>query len=277
MTIKPNGYGGFIVAQRLQKPVIYLDHWAIRMFSDVQEVQNRFIAALHRAGATWLFSQLNLFEFVGMTDLQQATASEALLLRAMPNLHVADMTMDKGYLLPNGSPHHPDAPDEQWILQDLGERAYIAGGAWNTHRFLTDCITHREKLLPLYEEMKADWVARVKAMAQDSERVARAHKFMPTAEMNPRDALAQELPREPILNPKYNFDGNDSMDLLHTLAPAVVCDFALLDGQWRHRLDSATKRLRKGGITGNLPKPYEKRMVPEFLAALEALPKATAE
>lgn len=271
MTIQPNGAGGYIVTQKLTKPVIYLDHWAVRMFSEDEMLQKQFVAALHRASGTWLFSQLNLFEFVAMTDFEQAAAAEALLKRVLPNLHVADMSIDRGYLLEKGAPPHPDAPDENWILKDLGARAQIAGGAWNTHDFLTDCITHRKELLPLLDQLKQSSVDALKAMTEDSTKVALAKKFTPTAGMDARDALAKELLREPMLNDKFKFDGHHAMDLLHTLGSAMVCDYALLDGGWRHKLESASKRLRDGGVVGSLPKAYDKKMVPDFLSNLEAV------
>lgn len=156
MTITPNADGGFRVAQNLLRPVVYLDHWAVRFFSEDQPLQDRFLGALHHSGGTWLFSTGNLFEFTAMTDLAQAAAAERLLFRALPAVHIADPTFDKGYLLPEGAPQHPDAPDEHWLLKDLAERAYIAGGHWNTHRFVQDAINHREELLPFFDEMAAD-------------------------------------------------------------------------------------------------------------------------
>jgi hypothetical protein len=97
MTITPNGLGGFRLSQSLVRPVVYLDHWAIRLFSQDMALQNRFITALHRSGGTWLFSTANLMEFTAMSDLEQAARGEALLLRVIPHLHVADTTIDKGY------------------------------------------------------------------------------------------------------------------------------------------------------------------------------------
>jgi hypothetical protein len=275
MTIQPNGQGGYIVAQSLRKPVVYLDHWAVRLFSDDRPLQDRFIAALHRSGGTWLFSQINLFEFVAMTDLAQAAAAEALLLRAMPCLHVADLTMDRGYLLAHGAPQHPDAPDEHWILQDLAARAEINGGEWSMHRFLADCIDHSGELLPLFDDMKQSAADRIALLAQEPERVALAKKFVPTPGMTLRDALMHELLRDVYVSPEYQFTGNDAVDLNHALGPAVVCDFALLDARWCHRMQVAAKRLRQGGVaTAKLGKHYSKKTVPDFLADFEALPAA---
>lgn len=252
--------------------MVYLDHWAVRLFSDDRPLQDRFIEALHRSGGTWLFSQINLFEFVAMTDLAQAAEAEALLLRAIPALHVADLTMDKGYLLRNGAPPHLDSPDEHWILQDLAARAAIHGGQWNTHRFIADCIHGSGALLPLFEDLKQSAVDQMAKLAQEPARVAFAKRFNPTPGMTLRDALMHELLRDVYLDPSYQFTGNDAVDLNHALGPAVVCDFALLDARWCHRMQVATRRLRQGGVsTVKLGKHYSKRTVPDFLTDLEAL------
>ena len=69
MSIQPNGSGGYQIRQTLKKPVVYLDHWAVRLFSDDEPMQNRFLSALHKSGGTWLFSNANVYEFTAMTDL----------------------------------------------------------------------------------------------------------------------------------------------------------------------------------------------------------------
>lgn len=260
--------GDFRVTQELLHPVVYLDHWAVRLFSHEQEMQDRFISALHKSGGTWLFSTANLFEFTAMTDLDQAAATERLLFRALPSLHLADVTLDKGYLIPEGAPPHPDAPPENWMLTDLAERAKIAGGGWNTNRFVQDAIKHRAELLPLFEEMKSSVAKTVMALTKDQERTAVAQKFIPKAGMTLRDALNQELLREPHVNPKYQFDGNDAMDLIHAVPSAVVCDLLLLDSRWSHRLESAAQRIKAAGIEGNLARSFSKKNVGDFLSAI---------
>lgn len=271
MTIQPNGSGGFRVTQRLLRPVVYLDHWAVRLFAVDPPLQERFVAALHRSRGTWLFSVANLFEFTVMTDLSQAEAAELLLLRAMPAVHVADTTLDRGYLLAAGAPPHPDAPDNNWLLADLAERARIAGGVWNTHRFVQDAINHRDELRPLFEVMKTEVSGAVMALTQNPKENANAKKFSPEAGMTLRDALFQELLREPHVNPAYTFDENDAVDLIHAAPAAVVCDFALLDARWCHKVESAAKRLRKGGVTGRIARCFSRKTVLDFLSALEAV------
>ena len=81
-----------------------------------------------------------------MTDLAQAAKGEALLLRAIPHINFADTTLDRDYYFEEGAEPHPDAPEQDWMLRDLEERAKIIGGKWNTHRFLQDAIHHKSEL-----------------------------------------------------------------------------------------------------------------------------------
>lgn len=270
MTIESTGLGGLRVRQRLLRPVVYLDHWAVRLFSETVPLQDRFIEALHSSGGTWLFSVANLSEFSEMTDMEQAQAAERLLMRALPAIHVADTTLDPGYLLEKGAPPHPEAPEQHWLLKDLADRAMIAGGVLNTHRFIQDAITHRGQLRPLFAEMKESIAAAVMSLRDDPDRRAEAKKFVPTSRMTLRDALGHELIRDHFLDLNQAFDEHDAMDFIHALPPAVVCDYILLDQGWCHKLNGATKRLRKGGVTGGIAKCFSKQMLPEFLSALES-------
>lgn len=269
MTITATADGGYCLAQTLDRPVVYLDHWAIRLFSEDTPLQDRFLDALHRSGGTWLFSTANLMEFTAMTDLQQAAQGEQLLQRAMPSLYVADTTLDKGFLLPEGAPKHPEAPDKNWLLTDLANRAALVGGAWNTHRFLQDAINHQYLLLPLFNKLKSDVTQAVMSVTQDEKQHANALKFKPTPGMTLRDALHRELIRDSHVDANFVFDGHDAMDLIHAVPAAVVCDLILLDAGWCHKVERAAKRLHKGGVTGKLAACYSRKSVAAFLTALE--------
>lgn len=270
MTLKAVGSGDLLITQKLERPAVYLDHWAVRKFSTDKPLQDRFVGALHGAKATWLFSSINLFEFVAMTDLDQAKATEELLLRVLPRLHVADTALDKGYWHLNGAPASEDAPADDWILESLAARAAIKGGEWNTHRFIQDAILHREQLLPLFTDMKSATAKELAAAAADPENAALAKKFAPTKGMPLRKALQRELLRENHIHPNVPFTDNDVTDLAHALPAVIVCDFVLLDGAWCHKIEKAERRLRQGGVTGRLGRCYSPKTVSAFLSQLEA-------
>ncbi len=203
-----------------------------------------------------------------MTDIGQAKAAEAFIERCMPNFHVADTTLDKGYLLVEGAPPHPEAPDENWLLEDIGARSAIVGGRLSAIRFVQDAITHRNILEPLFIDLKRS-IAEV-VMAEASKPAARviAKKYKPVPGMTLREALTKELIRDPHISGEV-FDEHDAMDMIHATPAAIVCDLVLLDAGWCHKVSVAAQRMAKGGVKGRIARCYSKKSVHEFLLALE--------
>ena len=273
MTIEPNGLGGLKVRQTMTRPLIYLDHWAVRLFADQESLAARLIAALKAAEGTWVFSQANLSEFIAMQDIPSARRAEALIARAFPHFYVIDMVDDTDFFRerdPNEA-RHPDAPDKHWMLADLGERALIARGEFNSHRFISDAIAHSNALLPIFEQMKreiANHVANVRAQMAANYDVA---KLVPRPGMKLKEIFRDELLVEPTARAGQQFRENDATDLVHAFPACLLCDLVLLDSAWCHKVDVATKRIRKAGIKGHLAKCYSRRNLPQFLSDLEAL------
>ena len=271
MTIVPNGAGGYELKQRLLRPVVYLDHWAVRKFSENAGLQDRFIELLHKSRGTWLFSAANLSEFTVVTDLAQAEAVERLLLRAMPSLYVADTVIDHGFFFAVNPEPHSNTPDQHWMLRDLGDRAAIICGVWNTHRFVRDAIHHQAHLRPLFDSLKQGIAVAVATVAADPENIAGARKFQPLPGMTLRGALLRELLREVVVRGAAEaFSDNDAMDFIHAASTVPVCDFVLLDSAWCHRVNSSARRMRKGGVTGVVAQCFSPKTISEFLIALDA-------
>lgn len=257
--------------QTLERPAIYLDHWAVRRFSVDAALQDRFVSALHRAEGTWLFSSVNLMEFIAMNDIHSAEAVEAMMIRVLPRLYVADFASDAGFLLEHGAQHDSRGAAQHWMLRDLGERARIAGGSLNVHRFVQDAIRCRELLLPEFEDMRRAVTAGLREEVRQQRRRDQAKRFRPGPGMTLRYALSSELVRSSFLDLLREFDENDTMDLMHAAPSIASCDFVLLDGQWCHRANQAIRRLRDGGITGRMATCFSPGQLSHFLQSLEQL------
>jgi hypothetical protein len=273
MTIESNGAAGLSIRQTLVQPLIYLDHWAVRQFAEQEPIANRFIGALHAAAGTWVFSQTNLFEFVAMRDVATARQVEALIAKAFPHFYVLDTVSETDYFKESkpGELRHPDAPDKHWVLVDLGERAMISSGNFNTYRFISDAMTHANMLLPLFEEMKRDIAGAVAAIRGKVLTNQNRKKFVPKPGMRLKEIFRDELLLEPEAREGQIFRENDATDLLHALPACLLCDMVLLDSAWRHKVEVATKRIRKAGIKGRLAQCFSQKQLPEFLGALEAM------
>jgi hypothetical protein len=260
--------GSVLLRQRLVRPVVYLDHWAVRLFSEDLSLQNLFIGALRQSGGTWLFAGANLMEFVAMTDLNQAASAEELLRRAMPSVYVSDLYSDPGFALSKKTAPADDPPDEHWMLEDLEERAQRVGGTLNTTRFVQDAILNRASLLPLFEELKEQVVNAIRASAADQEKQRFASRFRPVAAMDVGEALLAELLREPHINQAFRVDDHDAMDLVHAVPAATICDYLLLDRGWTSRLNRAAERLRRAGVPGKVGRAYAQPHLQEFFDQL---------
>ena len=272
MTIEPNGMGGLRIRQTMARPVIYLDHWAVRHFADQEADARRFISALHAARGTWLFSQVNLSEFIVMRDLATARNVEALIARAFPYFYVLDTVGDTD-LLSGRNPNEPrsaDAPNSHWILRDLAERALIGRGRFHSRRFISDAIMHADTLLPLFKQMK-EAIAQSVAEKRSSMLVDRPRKdFVPRKGMHLKEIFIDELLMEPEAQQGQKFKENDVADFLHAVAGTLMCDFVLLDLAWCNKVRVASERIRLADIGGHLGKPYSPRNVPGFLMDLES-------
>lgn len=272
MTMVPNEMGGMRVQQTMVRPLVYLDHWAVRQFSDSEALADRFIAALHAAKGTWVLSQANLSEFIAMQDVPSARRTEALIAKAYPNFYVIDMVDDTDYFRVRdpSKPRDSDAPDPHWMLVDLGERSLITEGRFNTHRFISDAIAHAAGLLPGFEQMKreiANHVANVRAQMAEHYDLS---KFVPKQGMKLPQIFKEELLVEPTARPGQQFRENDAIDFVHAFPSCLMCDMVLLDSAWCHKVAVATRRIRKAGIKGHLAECFSPRQVPDFLSKLEA-------
>ena len=191
--------GGFSIRQSFSDPLVYLDHWAVRVFSADDALGARFIAALHSAGGTWLFSQMNLSEFTAMRDLATAREVEQLIQRAFPHFYVLDTVSETPYF--RNQPQRkrdPDAPDRHWMLKDLGERAAIIGGHLNAHRFISDGIDHADDLGPGFEQMKRDIAAHITTIRAEVFANHQRQDLVPNRNMSLIDIFKEELLVEPV-------------------------------------------------------------------------------
>ena len=259
-----NADGRVLLRQRLVRPAVFLDHWAVRLFSEDMSLQDRFVGALRQSRGTWLFTCANLMEFAAMTDLDQAVAVEELLRRAMPSVYVADLYSDPGFALSKKVVPSDDPPDEHWMLKDLAARAHIAGGTLNTTRFVQEAVLQRAFLLPLFVELKEAVANAVRASVANQQKRNLASKFRPVAEMDVSEALLAELLREPHINQAFRRDDHDAMDLVHTVPAATVCDYLLLDRGWTARLNSVAGRMQRAGVRGKVGRAFAQPHLQEF-------------
>lgn len=266
--------GALQLQMRLTRPVVYLDHWAVRLLAEKEVLGDRFASVLHKVGGTLLFSQANLFEFVAMSSISTAHQVERLLEKVLPALYVVDTSSDKAFtagigIRANNAVDSASAPDQNWMLRDLLSRAQISGGKLNVHRFISDAIKHQDLLRPEFEDLKKQISGAIIALTLDPQKRANAAKFVPMSGMALHEVLLHELIRQPLIDPTYQFTENDAMDLVHAVPACLASDYVLLDNSWCHKVRVATSRIRKAGITGSIGQCFTQSQLPAFFAELE--------
>lgn len=255
--------------QEMVRPVIYLDHWAVRLFSNEDAIRKRFLSALKGSGGTWLFSTANLFEFTAMDTVDKAVKAEELLFHAFPNLYFADTTLDPGFLFVDGAIQNSDAPERGWMLNTLADRIQIAKGQWNTKRFIQDAVNYSDLFRPLFCDMKSSIIEKLGEATNDADLKHKALTLRLSSDYSMRDVLEGEVLREHFINPNYKLSENDAMDLIHAIPAALIADFVLLDKRWCHKIERAAEKLRRYGVKGNIAKCFHKRLVSRFLSELD--------
>jgi hypothetical protein len=268
-----NALGFLELRQVLEPPVVYLDHWAVRRFSDDSSIQDRFVSALKSKGGTLLFSSQNIAEFCKVGDFNTAQRSETLLARILPNFYVADFTIDKGFATADGGPAGQDFPGQGWLLHDMLERAKLnENGELTVYRFVTDVVIHRDNLLPLFVEMEEGIAAAINITRKNDEIKTRARNYRPEAGETLQMIVQNELTREYYLDSTSHFTANDSSDLLHSVPSLIRADFALLDHAWCIKAERARRRLQSHRIPRKLAETFsgKKNGLGDFFRAFEA-------
>lgn len=263
--------GAYHVQQTLIRPRIYLDHWAVRLFSENEPLQARFTKALKNSGGTLMFSHMNLAEFSLMTDKNQAIQSEEFLDACLPNVYIADTISDLGFSFQKPLPIHADHPGKNWLIKELALQTGLNNGIPTFRTFITEVIKERNELGKEFDGIKKAVSATVKQIQTDPAKIKDAKAFKAYPGMSIQDALRAELIREPQLGNPEPFTENDSIDYIHAVPAVAVCDFVLLDGKWCTKIERAKRRLKKAGVHPKLAQCFSNKGngVANFLTTLE--------
>jgi hypothetical protein len=266
MRLEAKEGGGATAFQTLVRPVIYLDHWAIRLFGEDLTQQDRLVQALQGVGGTLFFSLQNLFEFTAMTDGRQAEEAETLLGRVIPNLYVADSFIDLGMFLRDGQKHGDE--HEKHVMLKMLIKSGEAGPFFSTKGYVSAVVDHADRLAPLFQQMNSSIATKMMELRDDDSMTTKARKYRPGHHTTLEAMLIAEMARDTHIG-QGTFSPNDTADWIHAVTAALVGDLVLLDARWRDKLEKATRRIRAAGVQARIAKPFSKSSVNDFLLALE--------
>ena len=267
------------VRQSFDSPTVYLDHWAIRLFSDDLALQDRFVEALMTTGGTLLLSNLSFAEFSNATDPRHCTDTEAFLERLLPNIYLTDFALDRILEREQRETNNQRRfwpPSDLPALKFLVERSGLIVPRLTMRGFVALAHEERTRVSKSVEQLTTSVAEGLADVQTDPEYISRARK-VPPSDKRPRTLLILgELIRGFNLDQNAQFKDNDVVDLLHAAMPLNCCDFVLLDGAWSERVEKMRLRIAKTGIQMPMAKCYSRREsgIEDFLASLKCFDKA---
>jgi hypothetical protein len=262
------------VGQSFDSPTVYLDHWAIRLFSDAPALQDRLVSALVTKRETLLISTVSMAELGSASDPRHIFDAEAFLERCLPHLFLTDFRLDK---LRAREMNEGTNATRFWPTADLaqlklfGERSQAAGQEFTMRGFAQMAYEHRSPINELMRSNARKMIEAVDKARSDPDYVRKA-RDAPLSESRTRMMLIMgELLRGFILDPNLTMSENDAVDLVHAAIPLNCCDYVLLDGPWAERVAKMKLRLDKSAMVMPIAKCFSRRNdgITAFLTDLE--------
>lgn len=266
------------VRQSFDSPTVYLDHWAIRLFSDDHNLQDRFVKALMSKNGTLLLSNFSFTEFSEASDPRHCSDAEKFLERLLPNIFLTDSAIDKAL---ERELNEPNNVKRFWPSADLpqlklfAEREQSAPLGFTMHGFVMMAHTHRVVL----SEVTKNTIQMVREAFEDARKdlsyVAKTRNLQPSDNRPRTHIIFGELLRGFILDSQAPITENDVMDMFHAVISVNCCDYVLLDGPWMERVEKMNQRIAKTSINMPIAKCFTHRSngVEAFLTDLETFVK----
>jgi hypothetical protein len=274
--------GHTMVRQSFTSPSVYLDHWALRLFSDDLGLQDRFVDSLMRLGGTLLLSNFSFAEFARDDDRRHTIAAEQFIERLLPNIFLTDFAFDK---VNEQELKEEDNLRRLWPPADLpqlklfAERARDAPLGFTMQGFIALARDNYVSLEKVTKETLQMIRSGLEALRADPEYVRAARNVQPTLKRTRMTLIMAELMREFVLDPNIPLKDNDIMDMIHAAIPVNCCDFILLDGAWADRVSKMKLRIQNAGAVMPVARCYSRRQdgVLRFLEALASYRDSAAQ
>jgi len=230
-------------------PTVYLDHWALRMFSESQALSDRLTAALKQRNGTLALSWLNLAEFTKVADEGQASIAEALLEKILPNIFFLEVDFGEvirreDNLLADGKviPPHFDF-DLLRMFSQMKPNSLNPFSAHGLFKIIQGQVSTR------FDGLADTGVGRIEALRAKYAGTS-AVKRLPSGPPIQRGTrfIFRELVRALIMDKGTKITRNQVIDSFHAVVPIAYCDFVLLDKYWEAQIDRVRSRFGKAGM-----------------------------
>ena len=272
-----NKQGTLTLIQRCESPMIYLDHWAVRNFSENQELATRLTAALKLRNGTLAVSWLNLVEFTKVKIEEQARKAEDLVEANLPRIFFLEVEpfaviQREDNLLAGGPPAPPHADVE--FLKVFSQFKPTSLNLFTANDLFR--VVQASGLEKRFNDLANTFVGRIEAMRNNTDRnpefqsVIRRLPSGPQIQRGTRFIL-RELVRTFLVDKRVTVTGNQAIDLLHAVVPLAYCDFVLLDKHWETQVNRIRSRFDAAGMVIPIGRVFSGKAngIERFLCELE--------
>lgn len=262
------------IRQSFISPVVYLDHWALSLFSEDFNLQNRLIRAIKDKKGTLVISIINFMEFASATDPKHSLETELFLDKILPNIYFADFDTDK---VENKESKMFNNEDRFWPSADLSTLHELYQNSTRHNKLTTTGMfqtfqVERKYILGLKAQLILDIRNAVDSIFKETSYKNKARNIGPNNERTRTSIILGELLRDFVLDSNANMSDNDIIDLAHAWTSTNCCDYSLLDNAWRERVKKMECRIQKSSIKMPIVKCYSQKYngIELFIDSLEA-------
>ncbi|AMC34020.1 hypothetical protein [Janthinobacterium sp. B9-8] len=264
------------VQQSFISPTVYLDHWAIRLFSEDIALQNRFVSALNNKKGTLLISTFSLSEFSSSNNSRHAIDAESFIERLLPNIFLTDFALNKIIDRERAETNNikrfwppADLPQLIFLIQNSPHNKLTFSG------FITLAHIYRDEILEEQRALVLQIKEKIEMCRSSPSSIKQAKNNKPDNNLPRTIIILDELLRGYYLDLTAPITNNDIIDLLHAMIPINCCDFVLLDGAWEQRVQRMKHRIANAGLDLPLAECFSRRKdgIYAFLNKLEAFDK----
>lgn len=273
-----NEKGDLVVGQQAISPTVYLDHWALRKFSESQSLATRFTVALKSRKGTLALSWLNLVEFIKVTEEEQARKAESFFEANLPHVFFLDVEpfaviRREDDLLAGGPPTAPHA--DVGLLGAFSHLKPTSPNPFTAQDLFR--VVQTNQLIPRFDRLADTIVGRIEVLRDelDTNPVFRfAVKRLPSGPQIQRGTrfILRELIRTFLVDKGIRITRNHAIDLMHAVVPVAYCDLVLLDKHWETQLDRVRSRFNEAGMSVPMGKVFSDKAtrVDRFLYQMES-------
>ena len=156
-------------------------------------------------------------------------------------------------------------------MQAMLGRSLDPGEPLSIRGVLSQAHAERDRLAGSFAEVNGAIRDKLLELRSDPDYVKRARHTVPDSVRPRLFVVLGELARDKILDRASPITANDASDYIHAAIPSLACDFLLLDGAWRHRVEGMRRRMLQSGVDIPLAKCFSKSDdgLGRFLDALE--------